>query len=825
MRGHAGRGQSDADTGAFRLWSGGQAEAGRDQAGAGFHVVDATAGAGAGAGAADPVIIDGDGDLALAQRQIHRNLGRLRMVDRVVDGFLRDPEQGNTHGGRQGIYRPVRPVRKGAACGMTAIADGKFKMVFNRMGKAEKMQNRWFCRFDDLAQRLHGPLKTLADRSKIGGNKAFGQPQPFQAARDTGQVGKGLIMQIHADPLPFLFQRLGQIERALAQPLFAGPRLGFDDGRLAGLIGGAQGEEIGRQQFGDMAGVADVIGAVAGRLMQRTRQRAGDFAMHDHRQMNPRPQLVIKDRPMCRHVVVKARIGAGVFGQDKIDLAHQQRPKRAVGDRRMGHGAPMGVDPGLIGGVESPVDTDDADIKVVMRHDLRDLGGHRPDRRAEIKLPCQKPRDAKILVQPGRGGDSDHVRTFQDRSQSDPVLRRSPWGFCPGSCANPHPHWGHPANALPQRPYTGGAQLLHPCATDHGGRRRWRDRNARPERPITRERKMKAKSMMLASAALICAAMPSLADTADKRIALSNNYAGNSWRQAMLTSWETVTAPAVAAGIVAAADAFTTAENQATEQAAQIQNMILEGYDAIVLNAASPTALNGAVKEACDAGIIVVSFDGIVTEPCAWRIAVDFAEMGRGQVEYLAKVLPEGGNLLEIRGLAGVFVDDEISAGIHAGVAQFPQFTIVGSVHGDWAQDVAQKAVAGILPSLPEIVGVVTQGGDGYGAAQAIAAAGRDMPTIIMGNRQDELAWWAEQKAANGYETMSVSIAPGVSTLAFWVAQQILDGKEVPQDLVVPFLSISQDTLEASLATTQAGGVANVEYSQEDAIAVIDGAM
>ena len=335
---------------------------------------------------------------------------------------------------------------------------------------------------------------------------------------------------------------------------------------------------------------------------------------------------------------------------------------------------------------------------------------------------------------------------------------------------------------------------------------------------------MTAKTVLLASVALM-SALPAFADTSGMRIALSNNYAGNSWRQAMLTSWETVTGPAVESGIVAAADAFTTAENQATEQAAQIQNMILEGYDAIVVNAASPTALNGAIKEACDAGIIVVSFDGIVDEPCAWRIAVDFEEMGRQQVEYLAGKLPEGGNLLEIRGLAGVFVDDAISAGIHAGVAQYPQFNIVGSVHGDWAQDVAQKAVAGILPSLPPLVGIVTQGGDGYGAAQAIAAAGLDMPTIIMGNRQDELAWWAEQKSANGYETMSVSIAPGVSTLAFWVAQQILDGKEVPKDLTVPFLSISQDSLDADLATTLVGGVANVEYSQEQAIAVIDGAM
>lgn len=339
------------------------------------------------------------------------------------------------------------------------------------------------------------------------------------------------------------------------------------------------------------------------------------------------------------------------------------------------------------------------------------------------------------------------------------------------------------------------------------------------------ETDMMLRTILLAGAALAVLPLAAFADTSGKRIALSNNYAGNSWRQAMLTSWETITIPAVTEGVVAAADAFTTAENQATEQAAQIQNMILQGYDAIVLNAASPTALNGAVKEACDAGITVVSFDGIVTEPCAWRIAVDFKKMGEIQVDFLAERLPEGGNLLEIRGLAGVFVDDEISAGIHQGVANHPQFKIVGSVHGDWAQDVAQKAVAGILPSLPDdIVGVVTQGGDGYGAAQAFAAAGRTMPTIIMGNRQDELLWWSEQKAANGYETMSVSIAPGVSTLAFWVAQQILDGRDVPKDLVVPFLQINQDDLEANLATTQVGGVANVEYSLEEAIAVIEGA-
>lgn len=49
------------------------------------------------------------------------------------------------------------------------------------------------------------------------------------------------------------------------------------------------------------------------------------------------------------------------------------------------------------------------------------------------------------------------------------------------------------------------------------------------------------------------------------------------------------------------------------------------------------------------------------------------------------------------------------------------------------------------------------------------------------------------------------------------MAQQILDGKDVKKDLTVPFLRIDQGNLEDNLKNTQKGGVANVEYSQEDA--------
>ena len=139
----------------------------------------------------------------------------------------------------------------------------------------------------------------------------------------------------------------------------------------------------------------------------------------------------------------------------------------------------------------------------------------------------------------------------------------------------------------------------------------------------------RAQLVTATAAALVLSAGASLADTSQKKIAFSNNYAGNSWRQAMLKSYDIVTKKAVADKVVAAADVFTTADKEVPTQAAQIQNLILQGYDAIVINAASPDALNGAIKQACDAGIVVVSFDGVVTEPCAYRIVVDFKDYGR----------------------------------------------------------------------------------------------------------------------------------------------------------------------------------------------------
>src|SRR5579883_468697 len=108
----------------------------------------------------------------------------------------------------------------------------------------------------------------------------------------------------------------------------------------------------------------------------------------------------------------------------------------------------------------------------------------------------------------------------------------------------------------------------------------------------------------LGGAALAADTGVATGDTSGKKIALSNSYAGNSWRQQMLKTWERATSDALKEHKIKAAKVVN-ANASAPEQANQIESLIVEGWDAIVINAASPTALNGVIAEACDQKIVV----------------------------------------------------------------------------------------------------------------------------------------------------------------------------------------------------------------------------
>jgi ribose transport system substrate-binding protein len=335
--------------------------------------------------------------------------------------------------------------------------------------------------------------------------------------------------------------------------------------------------------------------------------------------------------------------------------------------------------------------------------------------------------------------------------------------------------------------------------------------------PVSRPTRI-AAAMIAAVVTIRLTAGVVTADAAEspRTVVLALAPIGNAWHTAMIESWRRTGAAAIRDGTIAAAPIRVASADTIAAEAAQFQALIAERPAAIVIDTDSPEALNGFVRQACDAGIVVVSFDGIVTEPCAYRIQYDFRKLGAVAVDALARLLPSGGNLLEVRGINNSDLDDAIHEGVVTALATHPTLRIVAAVRGRWRRGEAMRTTASVLPVLPRIDGVITQGGDGLGVADALAAGGRPMPAIILSNRAEELAWWKTQRDATGYQTFSIAPSPGIASLAFWIAQMILEGRDVPHDVTMPFLTVDAGDLDQVLKATT-GGFYTRDYTRAGA--------
>src|SRR5699024_1713905 len=116
---------------------------------------------------------------------------------------------------------------------------------------------------------------------------------------------------------------------------------------------------------------------------------------------------------------------------------------------------------------------------------------------------------------------------------------------------------------------------------------------------------------------------------------------------------------------------ISSAGNNVSAQIAQINQMILKGVDAIIVEAANPTGLNSTIDRAVDAGIAVVSFDAVVTTKKAVIVNEDQFKMGKRWAEFVVKHMGKKGQVLMVRGVAGTSVDNERFAG---GMSVFKQY-------------------------------------------------------------------------------------------------------------------------------------------------------
>ncbi|HMQ30342.1 MAG TPA: ABC transporter substrate-binding protein [Chloroflexaceae bacterium] len=294
-------------------------------------------------------------------------------------------------------------------------------------------------------------------------------------------------------------------------------------------------------------------------------------------------------------------------------------------------------------------------------------------------------------------------------------------------------------------------------------------------------------------------------------IGVSNGFVGSEWRTQMIEDLEAVNAEYMQAGLTEAL-VIESADTDVQGQTQQIRNLINRGVDAIIINPNSQTGLNSVIKEATDAGIVVIAIDQEISEPSAINVVIDQTEWARMSAQWLVDTLGGEGDVVVINGIAGHPANEARYAGVQEVFEANPGINVLNVANANWDQATGQQVMANLLASQPNIDGVWTQDGMALGVLQALQAANPSAYPVVAGEaRAGYMQLWDEVKEAHPeFQSFGVVNPPGVAASGLRVAVNLLQGRELRDgaltgpygnSLYVPIPgTVSEENFEAELA-------------------------
>jgi ribose transport system substrate-binding protein len=252
-------------------------------------------------------------------------------------------------------------------------------------------------------------------------------------------------------------------------------------------------------------------------------------------------------------------------------------------------------------------------------------------------------------------------------------------------------------------------------------------------------------------------------------LGVSNTLVGNGWREEMICS---VYAQARASGKVSSVKVANRNGGPA-EQSADLRNLISAGVNAIVVNPSSSTALNSVIAQAVARGVKVVSVDQRVTAPEAYNATNDQVAYGRLGAEWLFKQLHGKGNVVEMRGIAGVPADTDRHTGFQQALKKYPGIKVVKQTFTNWQFAPGGKQMLDILNSGLKVDGVWTSGID-YTVVNAFKTAHKKLVPIVGADNNQFLK---QLLTVKGFHGAAVTIGGVGASMAI----KLLSGQSVPK--------------------------------------------
>jgi ribose transport system substrate-binding protein len=254
-------------------------------------------------------------------------------------------------------------------------------------------------------------------------------------------------------------------------------------------------------------------------------------------------------------------------------------------------------------------------------------------------------------------------------------------------------------------------------------------------------------------------------------LGVSNTLVGNGWREEMICA---VKAQAAASGVVSKV-VVANRNGGPAEQSADIRNLISAGANAIIINPSSSTALNSVIQQAAARGVKIVSVDQRVTAPQAHNVTNDQVAYGRLGAEWLFKQLGGKGNVVEMRGIAGVPADTDRHTGFQQALKKYPGIKVVKQTFTGWSFAPGGKQILDILNSGVKVDGVWTSGID-YTVVNAFRTAGKPFVPVVGADNNEFLKQLLTYKNFRGVAVTNPATIGGAGA---GVAIKLLQGKSV----------------------------------------------
>lgn len=285
-----------------------------------------------------------------------------------------------------------------------------------------------------------------------------------------------------------------------------------------------------------------------------------------------------------------------------------------------------------------------------------------------------------------------------------------------------------------------------------------------------------------AAVALALSSISAVAAQDDYKVGVSNTLQGNGWREEMICS---IKAQALASGEVS--ELIVAHRNtDAAGQLEDLRNLIAAGVDAIIVNPVSPDAVNDALAEAIEAGIVVVAVDMGVTQEGAYLMSNDQEEYGYLGAKWLFEQLGGEGDVVYMRGIAGAQADTDRDTGFQRAKAEFPGINVVAETFTGWDQATGAQQINDVINSGQNIDGVWTSGIDSI-VVSALTTAGVEGVPVVGADNSEFVNQLGTQEGLVG---AAVTNPGSVGGAGVTLALQILNGAvpDSPAVMVAPDL-------------------------------------